>query len=166
MGRYEVVWVVMNMYPTYRHMYSWLKINEWIEINGFLPYLLSSLCFILLPNLLFYSFIIFCWLSLFFFFPSLCYLLEALLILPLPSSKHALSSFGSLPPQQHSSSSRNNTSRSSDNNRSSRRNNDSSNRSCNSNNSAAVGAAAVQQQKQHQQQSNRSSSSVATTVAQ
>jgi len=46
-------------------MYPWLKINDEYEINGFLPYLLSSLWFISFLNLLFYPFIIFYWLPLF-----------------------------------------------------------------------------------------------------
>jgi len=28
MESYGVVWVVMNLYPIYRHMYPWLKIND------------------------------------------------------------------------------------------------------------------------------------------
>ena len=39
MESYGVVWVVMNLYPTYMHMYSLLKINDDEEKLKFNPLL-------------------------------------------------------------------------------------------------------------------------------
>ena len=52
MGSYGVVWVVMNLHPTYRHMYPWWKINdEWRKSENYS--LLPSLIYVFFsPSLL------------------------------------------------------------------------------------------------------------------